>query len=72
MGQCGLPRSCRHGARREIDHLEFCPEAPQILNFDGWEVDGVQQLADAFVLPDLTDWQKQILTTAVAHIVRIA
>jgi cell wall-associated NlpC family hydrolase len=61
------------------DGLELLPNDPatraeaaysvaQLLSFDGFEVDGVQQLADAFVLPDLSDWQKQILTTAVARI----
>jgi cell wall-associated NlpC family hydrolase len=61
------------------DSLELLPGDPatraeaaysvaQLLSFDGWEVDGVQQLADAFLLPELSDWQKQILTTAVARI----
>jgi cell wall-associated NlpC family hydrolase len=47
---------------------EAAYSAAQILNFDGWEVDGIQSLADAFLLPDLTDWQTQILDTAVARI----
>jgi cell wall-associated NlpC family hydrolase len=40
----------------------------QILNFDGFEVVSVQELADAFVLPELGDWQRRILTTAVSRI----
>jgi cell wall-associated NlpC family hydrolase len=61
------------------DGLELLPGDPatrgeaaysvaQLLGFDGFEVDAVQQLADAFLLPELSDWQKQILTTAVARI----
>jgi cell wall-associated NlpC family hydrolase len=61
------------------DGLELLPTDPatraeaaysvaQVLSFDGWEVDSVQQLADAFLLPELSDWQKQILTVAVARI----
>jgi cell wall-associated NlpC family hydrolase len=61
------------------DALELLPGDPatraeaaysvaRILSFDGFAVDDVQSLADAFVLPDLSDWQKQILTTAVARI----
>ena len=61
------------------DSLELLPNDPatraeaaysaaQVLSFDGWEAQSVQQLADAFLLPDLSDWQKQILTAAVAHI----
>jgi cell wall-associated NlpC family hydrolase len=61
------------------DSLELLPKDPatraeaaysvaQILSFDGFEADGIQQLADAFVLPELGDWQRQILTTAVARI----
>ncbi len=61
------------------DALELLPNDPatraeaaysvaQMLTFDGWEVQGILQLADAFVLPDLNDWQTQILDTAVAHI----
>src|SRR4029079_15338756 len=61
------------------DSLELLPGDPatraeaaysvaQLLSFDGWEVDGVQPLADSFLLPEFSDWQKQILTTAVARI----
>jgi cell wall-associated NlpC family hydrolase len=62
------------------DSLELLPNNPatraeaaystaQILNFQGWEVASVQQLADTFALPDdLTDWQKAILTTAFSRI----
>jgi cell wall-associated NlpC family hydrolase len=61
------------------DALELLPNDPatraeaaysvaQMLHFDGWEVQGILQLADAFVLPGLSTWQTQILDTAVAHI----
>jgi uncharacterized protein YheU (UPF0270 family) len=61
------------------DSLELLPNDPvtraeaaysvaQILPFDGWEVETIQTLADAFVLPELSDWQTSILDTAVARI----
>ena len=62
------------------DSLELLPSNPasraeaaystaQILDFQGWEIPAVQQLADTFALPsDLTDWQKAILNTAFARI----
>jgi cell wall-associated NlpC family hydrolase len=62
------------------DSLELLPNDPatraeaaysaaQILDFQGYEVASVQQLADSFALPaDFTEWQKQILNTAFARI----
>ena len=61
------------------DALELLPNDPatraeaaysaaQVLHFDDWETTNVQSLADAFALPELTDWQKRILTTAVGRI----
>jgi cell wall-associated NlpC family hydrolase len=61
------------------DSLELLPQNPatraeaaystaQILQFRGYETQSVQDLADAFVLPELTDWQKQILATAFARV----
>jgi cell wall-associated NlpC family hydrolase len=61
------------------DSLELLPGNPatraeaaysvaQVLAFDGSEAEGLQSLADAFTLPELDDWQKRILTTAVARI----
>jgi cell wall-associated NlpC family hydrolase len=61
------------------DSLELLPNDPatraeaaysvaQILPFDGSEVEAVQSLADAFVLPGLSAWQATILDTAVARI----
>jgi cell wall-associated NlpC family hydrolase len=62
------------------DSLELLPNNPatraeaaysvaQVLDFQGWEIPSVQQLADTFALPsDLTDWQKAILTTAFARV----
>jgi cell wall-associated NlpC family hydrolase len=61
------------------DSLELLPNDPatraeaaysaaQMLTFSGWEGSAVQSLADSFALPQLSDWQKQILTTAFARI----
>jgi cell wall-associated NlpC family hydrolase len=61
------------------DSLELLPQSPatraeaaysaaQILQFHGFEAQSVQGLADSFVLPVLTDWQRLILTTAFARI----
>jgi cell wall-associated NlpC family hydrolase len=61
------------------DALELLPNDPatraeaaysaaQVLHFDDWEASSVQSLADGFALPELTDWQKRILTTAVGRI----
>jgi cell wall-associated NlpC family hydrolase len=61
------------------DALELLPNDPatraeaaysaaQVLHFDDWEASSAQSLADAFALPELTDWQKRILTTAVGRI----
>jgi cell wall-associated NlpC family hydrolase len=61
------------------DALELLPNDPatraeaaysaaQVLHFDDWEASSVQSLADAFALPELTDWQKRILTTAAGRI----
>jgi cell wall-associated NlpC family hydrolase len=61
------------------DFLELLPQDPatraeaaysaaQILQFHGFEAQTVQTLADSFVLPQFTDWQKQILATAFARV----
>jgi cell wall-associated NlpC family hydrolase len=61
------------------DSLELLPQDPatraesaysvaQILQFHGYETRTVQSLADSFVLPAFTDWQKQILATAFARV----
>jgi cell wall-associated NlpC family hydrolase len=61
------------------DSLELRPSDPatraeaaysvaQLLQFDGYAVDEIQQLADSFALPELTDWQRSILGTGVARI----
>jgi cell wall-associated NlpC family hydrolase len=47
---------------------EAAYSAAQVLHFSGWEVAGVQSLADGFALPELSGWQTQILDTAVARI----
>jgi len=52
-----------HATRAEAAY-----SAAQVLRFSGWEVAGVQSLADGFSLPELTNWQTSILDTAVARI----
>jgi cell wall-associated NlpC family hydrolase len=52
-----------HATRAEAAY-----SAAQVLHFTGWEVAGVQSLADSFALPQLSSWQTQILDTAVARI----
>jgi hypothetical protein len=47
---------------------EAAYSAARILQFQGQEVETVQSLADSFMLPTLTDWQKRILTTALARV----
>jgi cell wall-associated NlpC family hydrolase len=46
-------------------HAEAAYSAARILSFGEYDVANVEQLAPTFVLPTLTPWQKQILTTAV-------
>jgi len=61
------------------DELELLPFQPatraeaawsfaQLLRLDQWAVDSVQHGADTFTLPELTSWQRQILTTAVHYV----
>jgi cell wall-associated NlpC family hydrolase len=61
------------------DSLELLPQNPatraeaaysaaQILQFHGYETQSLQSLADSFVLPEFTEWQKQILATAFARV----
>ena len=61
------------------DSLELLPNDPatraeaaysaaSVLHFGGWEIAGVQSLADSFTLPQLSDWQIRILDTAMARI----
>ena len=65
------------------DFLELRPQDPatraeaaysaaQILGLgyfdDSWEIASVQNLADSFVLPQLSDWQQQILTVAFSKV----
>jgi len=40
----------------------------QLLHLNDWSVGSVQQAADSFTLPELTSWQRQILTTAVHYV----
>jgi cell wall-associated NlpC family hydrolase len=47
---------------------EAAYSAAQILRFSGWEIAGVQSLADSFALPQFSVWQKRILDTAFARI----
>ncbi len=61
------------------DDLELLPADPvtraetaysvaRILRFSGWEPQYVQDAAATFVLPELGDWQKRILNTAVRFV----
>jgi cell wall-associated NlpC family hydrolase len=51
---------------------EAAYSAAQILGFglleDSWQIAQVQSLADSFALPQLTDWQRQILAVAFSKI----
>jgi cell wall-associated NlpC family hydrolase len=49
-------------------HAEAAYSAARILRFGEWDVAPAQDLASTFVLPTLTPWQKQVLTTAVRFI----
>ncbi|HLX33171.1 MAG TPA: NlpC/P60 family protein [Gaiellaceae bacterium] len=65
------------------DYLELRPQdtatraeaaysAAQILGFgwldDSWQIDWVKSAADSFALPQMTEWQKRILTVAFSKI----
>jgi hypothetical protein len=61
------------------DHLERLPSdtatraeaaysAAKILRFAGWELRQVEDAAEAFELPELTEWQRRTLTTAFGRI----
>ena len=47
---------------------EAAYSAAQILRFSGWELHQVEDSAAAFELPELTPWQRRILTTAFGRI----
>jgi cell wall-associated NlpC family hydrolase len=49
-------------------HAEAAYSAARILHFGEWDAASTQELASTFVLPALTPWQKQVLTTAVRFI----
>jgi cell wall-associated NlpC family hydrolase len=62
-----------------LDSLELSPGEPatraeaaysavQIMRFAEWNPEPAQELATSFVLPELTPWQKRILTTATRFI----
>jgi cell wall-associated NlpC family hydrolase len=61
------------------DYLEILPDQPvtraeaaysfaAVLHLDTWAAQYVQQAADSFTLPQLTPWQKRILTTAIHYV----
>jgi cell wall-associated NlpC family hydrolase len=61
------------------DHLELLPSEPvtraetaysvaKLLRFRGWERQYAEDAAAAFVLPELTGWQKRVLNTAVRFV----
>ncbi|MDQ5834842.1 MAG: C40 family peptidase, partial [Actinomycetota bacterium] len=47
---------------------EAAYSAAQILRFSGWELHQVEESAASFELPELTPWQRRILTTAFGRI----
>jgi cell wall-associated NlpC family hydrolase len=49
-------------------HAEAAYSAARVLHFGEWDSASTEQLAATFVLPALTSWQKQVLTTAVRFI----
>jgi cell wall-associated NlpC family hydrolase len=49
-------------------HAEAAYSAARILHFREWDPVTTQELAQTFVLPTLTPWQKQVLNTAVRFI----
>ncbi|HEY6963365.1 MAG TPA: NlpC/P60 family protein [Gaiellaceae bacterium] len=61
------------------DYLELLPNQPvtraeaawsfaQVLQLNDWAVQWVQHAADTFTLPQLSPWQRRILTTAVHYV----
>jgi cell wall-associated NlpC family hydrolase len=61
------------------DYLELLPNQPVtraeaaysfagVLHLDDWATQAVQQAADSFTLPQLTPWQRRILTTAIHYV----
>jgi cell wall-associated NlpC family hydrolase len=61
------------------DDLELLPTQPvtraeaawsfaQVLQLGDWEAARVRDAATAFALPELTDWQRRLLTTAVSYV----
>jgi cell wall-associated NlpC family hydrolase len=61
------------------DYLELLPNMPVtraeaaysfagVLHLDDWATQSVQQAADSFTLPELSDWQRRLLTTAVHYV----
>jgi cell wall-associated NlpC family hydrolase len=61
------------------DDLELLPFQPatraeaawsfaQVLQLDQWAIDSAQHAADTFTVPELTTWQRQVLTTAVHYV----
>jgi len=49
-------------------HAEAAYSAARILHFGEWDASSAEELAQTFVLPEYTPWQKQILNTAVKFI----
>jgi cell wall-associated NlpC family hydrolase len=49
-------------------HAEAAYSAARMLQLGAFDPAGLQALAESFVLPDLTPWQKSVLTTAVHFI----
>ena len=61
------------------DALELLPDQPatraeaaysfaQVLRLDDWALESVRNAADAFTVPELSTWQRRILTTAIHYV----
>jgi cell wall-associated NlpC family hydrolase len=61
------------------DQLELLPYQPatraeaawsfaQLLRLDSWATESARRAADEFTLPELTSWQRRLLTTAVRYV----
>ena len=40
----------------------------QVLRLEEWSIDAVRSAATSFTLPELTDWQRRLLTTAIHYV----
>jgi cell wall-associated NlpC family hydrolase len=50
------------------NRAEAAYSVAQILHFSAWQVPGIEEAAQSFSLPALSDWQRRVLDTAVSKI----